>query len=250
MNFSLHAQLKIEEKCWKVDFHVHTCASHDGVGTPKEMVDAAIRKGLDAIAITDHDTIKGLPKAIEYARRLTESQLLVIPGIEVSTENGHILGIGISEPIQSHLSPELTIKKIHSLGGLAIPAHPFDSLRAGCGNKINIITTRIDAVEVLNGGIVLPWANHRAKRWSRLHNIVGIGGSDAHMPEVVGCALTLIQKDNSDKQCTFDMIKRKLLAGYVQPWGRTTTLKEKLMKEWRRINRHFAYKKPCQTLDS
>ena len=93
---------------WCVDLHIHTHHSHDGVASPEQMVDAAITRQLDGIAVTDHDTIEGGLAALEYAQSLDDHPLLVIPGIEVSSACGHILAIGVKEDIRSGMPGEDT----------------------------------------------------------------------------------------------------------------------------------------------
>lgn len=82
-----------------VDLHVHSTCS-DGTFTPEELVDYAIQKGLTAFALTDHDTVNGLDRAIRYAEELRQAQVPeVIPGIELSTEyqgkDIHMVGLFI-----------------------------------------------------------------------------------------------------------------------------------------------------------
>ncbi|MHA2408443.1 MAG: PHP domain-containing protein, partial [Candidatus Ranarchaeia archaeon] len=77
---------------YKIDIHMHTWYSSDGVHTPTEMVKAAAECGLHAIAITDHDNVKGHREAMAAGHRFG---VIVIPGIEISTSEGHLLGLGV-----------------------------------------------------------------------------------------------------------------------------------------------------------
>jgi predicted metal-dependent phosphoesterase TrpH len=219
---------------WRMDLHIHTHYSHDGVASPEQMVDAAITRQLDGIAVTDHDTIEGGLAALEYVQSLEEHPILVIPGIEVSSACGHILAIGVKEDIQSRMSGEETINEIHRLGGLAIAAHPFDTIRAGCGDALTLIEKTLDGIEVINGGIILPWANRRARNWAKKHRLSMTGGSDAHIPEIVGCAYTLIQKPSPSTPPNESVILHQIQKGHVKPAGGTSRLSEKIRKEWRR----------------
>ena len=77
----------------KIDLHVHTCYSYDGMSTLREVVNCAEKKGLDGIAITDHDTVDGVKSALKLAN---ERRFVIIPGVEVTTLQGHVLGLNIT----------------------------------------------------------------------------------------------------------------------------------------------------------
>ena len=91
----------------KADLHVHTIYSRDSLITPEDLVFYAKKRGLTAVAITDHDTVEG---ALKIAK---ETDFLIIPGIEVSSRNGHIVGLNLQEPVQKGLSVDETVDKIH-----------------------------------------------------------------------------------------------------------------------------------------
>ncbi|MCW4020866.1 MAG: PHP domain-containing protein, partial [Candidatus Bathyarchaeota archaeon] len=76
---------------FKIDLHVHTCYSGDCTTTLEEVISYARKRGLDGVAITDHDTISGAMRLLERK----DTDLLIIPGIEVSTDQGHVLGINV-----------------------------------------------------------------------------------------------------------------------------------------------------------
>jgi len=106
----------------KVDFHIHTIYSYDALSSPREIVESAISRGLGAICITDHHEIKGALEALDLSFK---SSFLVIPGIEIRSKEGDILGINIKEKIPDGLSARETIIAIKKLGGLAVIAHPL-----------------------------------------------------------------------------------------------------------------------------
>ena len=116
----------------KLELHTHTNYSHrskvfyDGVNSPEEMVRQAARNGTGALVITDHDTMKGFPKARKAGRKYG---IQVIPGEEVTTKRGHVVAVNIQDAIPAGLSLRETIDRIHSQGGLAIASHPFDIMR-------------------------------------------------------------------------------------------------------------------------
>src|SRR3972149_8625567 len=97
----------------KVDLHVHTVYSRDSLITPEDLVFYARKRGLTAVAVTDHDRVDG---ALKIAK---EADFLIIPGIEVSSRNGHVLGLNVQESIPKGLSVDETVDRIHAAGGLA-----------------------------------------------------------------------------------------------------------------------------------
>ncbi|HLE75655.1 MAG TPA: PHP domain-containing protein, partial [Candidatus Bathyarchaeia archaeon] len=94
----------------KVDLHVHTVYSRDSLITPEDLVFYAKKRGLTAVAVTDHDRVDG---AIKIAR---ETDFLIIPGIEVSSRNGHIVALNVQEPVPRGLSADETVDRIHEAG--------------------------------------------------------------------------------------------------------------------------------------
>ena len=125
----------------KADLHVHTIYSHDSLITPKDLVFYAKKRGLTAVAITDHDTVEG---ALKIAK---ETDFLIIPGIEVSSRNGHIVGLNLQEPVEKGLSSDETVDKIHEAGGLAVACHPFALFKGSLGKPTN---AKFDAIETIN----------------------------------------------------------------------------------------------------
>src|SRR4030066_2023958 len=111
----------------KADLHVHSIYSNDSVITPKELVFYAKKRGLTAVAVTDHNQIEG---ALKIAK---ETDFPIIPGTEVSSLNGHIVGLNVNAPIPKGLSADETVDRIHKAGGIAIACHPFALLKGGTG---------------------------------------------------------------------------------------------------------------------
>ena len=164
----------------KVDLHTHTCYSYDSNASPREMVDAAIKKGVSCLAITDHGKIQGAIEAMEYARG---KPILIIPGIEVKSKEGDILALNVKEKIPNKLSAKETIKKIKEAGGLAIIPHPFGWFCSFNGDLEGLIK-EIDGIEIFNASLF--GGNEKALAFARQHNLPWTCGSDAHFPNFVG----------------------------------------------------------------
>ncbi len=167
----------------KCDFHVHTCYSYDSTSSPKQVVDIALKKGIDCLAITDHNKVEGAAEVIRYAQ---DKSILIIPGIEIKSREGDILGLGIEQVIPDGLSAEETIEKIKERGGLAIIAHPFGWPYAFKGDLKDFIG-KMDGIEVFNAA-VFPRANEKASEIVKKYNLAFTAGSDAHFPNSIGNA--------------------------------------------------------------
>lgn len=151
------------------DLHIHTTFSRDVKAdglTPSQVVEMATKRGLlNAIAITDHDTVEGVKEAEDYALEIGSS-VEVIPGIEVSTKEGHLLGLYVKENIPKGKSLEWTIDCIKEQDGLVVIPHFDFSLARSIKRQILIQLlangARIDGFEVFNRGVRdVEWVRSR-----------------------------------------------------------------------------------------
>lgn len=178
------------------DLHMHTRYS-DGVGTVEETLAYALwRTPLDVIAITDHDTIEGALRARDLAER-TDFPIEVIVGEEVSTREGHVLALFIEKRIPPGLSVERTIELAHEQGGLAIVAHPFNPVfrhsvqRSVMDRLLRQPDAHPDGIESLNGSFAGIGSSRVAHELTQtIYHWAETGGSDAHTPTAIGCAMT------------------------------------------------------------
>jgi hypothetical protein len=210
----------------KIDLHVHTCYSYDSLITPEELVFYAKKCGLDGVAIADHDRIDG---ALKIAK---ETDFPIIPGIEVSSLNGHVVGLNLQEPIPKKLSVSETVDKIHEKGGLAVACHPVAFMKGSVGKNAN---ARFDAVEVINASAI-PFGycvKHGEKIASRL-GIARVAGSDAHYGPEIGCAYTLVKAELEVSE-----IMKAISKGSCQPFGKAIPLTTRLKRELLSIKRRF-----------
>ena len=179
---------------YRLDCHAHTGHSSDCLLPAERLLAAALRRGLAGIAVTDHDSFGGALQAAALAERVPEhygcARLAVIPGEEVKTTEGEIIGLGLREAIPRGLTPEETIARIRDQGGLAIVPHPFDRLRGSRLREAALLRVAhlVDAIEVLNARTTVPADNTRARVFARAHRLLMVAGSDAHTAREVGAA--------------------------------------------------------------
>ncbi len=216
-----------------IDPHIHSIYSGDATGTPREIIKKARTIGLDAIAIADHNTLKGSDIALKEVKEFTD--ILIIPSMEITTAKGHMIALGINEEIKKNLSPEETILKIHEAGGLAIIPHPFVRYRNGILSRTSKL--KMDAIETLNSRYIFGYSNWKAKKLAQRENIPQIGASDAHFIEAIGSCITMVEADFS-----VDSIIKSIKKGKTTPHGERTSLtlifKEVINKKIKKIQEY------------
>ena len=178
----------------KADLHLHTDFS-DGLHSPREVVQAASRSGVQIIAVTDHDTLEGALRAHEYSLRRPDLDIQVIVGEEVSTLNGHVIGIFLDQFVPPRLSAKRTVELIHQQGGIAILAHPFHIYTGkdyDYPKAVEIIDEiDFDGIETINHGDALSfWSNKKAMKILERRRLAPIGCSDAHNCRFIGMGYT------------------------------------------------------------
>lgn len=166
----------------EADLHIHSKYSFDSFLEPKTVIKLALKRGLSAIAITDHNTIKGSVAAKHEA--LSVKDLMIIPGIEVKTNIGDVIGLYVQDEIKVRGFQEV-IEEIRRQGGLVVLPHPYN----GHEGVVEELVNYVDVVEVLNG------RSSRAKNAKALTlaedlDKPAIACSDSHFSFEIGCVKT------------------------------------------------------------
>lgn len=197
----------------KLDLHLHSCYSDDATGTPEDLIKSLKKKGLQGMALTDHNTIEGSLKAVHVSPK----DFLVIPSMEVSTKDGHLLALNVTKLIPRSLSVEETVEQILEAGGIPIVPHLFRMLSGIKKNNLKAIRSKVSAIEVFNG-CSLPSTNLKTAKIAHTYHLGGTGGSDSHDPSYAGYSYTVI--DTSDMR--LDTVLSLIQKG--KTWGEGETM--------------------------
>ena len=216
------------------DLHMHTSWSHDCLTEPEELVEHALAEGLGAIAVTDHNAFGGAQAAMAAAEG---SDLLVIPGEEVKTDNqGEVIGLFLEREIPRGMPFADTIAAIKEQGGLVYLPHPFDRMHAIADAKtIHRHLAAIDVFEVYNARLLFEQYNDEALRFARKYNLTMGAGSDAHVLQGVGTGGLRMRafRDRDEflvSLRTAEVLRRPRSLAYLQALKWTAQVKERVLE--------------------
>ena len=177
----------------KADLHLHTNLG-DGTASPQRLLEVAKRRGLKVIAVTDHDHMEGCMRVQELIDR-GESDIELIWGCEVTTRQGHFLGLFMKRPVKFLTHVEAAIEAIKEQGGLCVIPHPMGRLVPSLGRrKIEELLTRgygIDGIELYNPSPANASMREQVKQLNSQWEFAGTGSSDAHFWQHIGAGYTL-----------------------------------------------------------
>jgi predicted metal-dependent phosphoesterase TrpH len=192
---TLVEQMSNRRDHFAIDFHVHTSFSYDCAMSPGLVIDIARWRRLDGIAITDHDTVDG---ALAVMTANTHSDFLVIPGIEVKSDLGDVIGLYVDRQIESRQFDDV-IREIHDKGGVAYVPHPMRTFGARRMREIHVAHPEIDLWEMYNGRYEKADFAEAPGVFEEL-GLVGLCGSDAHFPWEIGVFRTVLSALPRDAQ--------------------------------------------------
>jgi predicted metal-dependent phosphoesterase TrpH len=174
----------------RIDMHVHTVHSGDSCNSVQDILAGCRRVGLGGVVVLDHNSLRGAKEALAL-----KSDILVIPGVEVSSAEGHILAFNVHDEIPRDRT-----------GGVAVAAHPY-RVWSGLG-KANVIGRQFDAIESQNGRSTKR-GNRKAVELAEEMKKPCTGGSDSHEPESIGRSYTVFPDGCVD----VDGVMKALLSG-------------------------------------
>jgi predicted metal-dependent phosphoesterase TrpH len=186
------------------DLHIHTLFSYDGTASVPAVLHRARQSRLDVIAITDHDEIKGALLALELAPKYG---IEVIPGIEVTTAEGDLLALNITEMVDRDHSLIETVLRVAELDGFCIAPHPMAggfSMKSLSAYSIMkalrnpVVARTLIGIETYNATAIDRMSNHYAHILGEHLGIAKLGNSDAHVAEAVGLGMTEFEGHTAD----------------------------------------------------
>lgn len=197
----------------KLDLHIHSKYSNDGLGSPEEIIKSLKKKGIQGMSITDHNSIDGSLNALKIAPK----DFLVIPGVEISTTDGHILAYNVNKNMTRDISLKETVEEIIDAGGIPIVPHLFRKMSGIKKEKLETIYEKIPAMEVFNG-CSLPKTNIKTTKVAKEYNLGGTGGSDSHHPLYAGYGYTIVDTTDFNADTILSEIIKK------KTWGEGSTI--------------------------
>ena len=174
----------------KIDTHIHSEKSADSRQTTAEIAAACLRCGIDGVVVCDHD--------ISYAGAQKIDGIYFLPGIEISTEYGHLLGLCIDSPVAPVRDFSEAVKRIKDANGLAVLAHPYENhhfKKSDIDGRLKKIAPLLDGIEVFNSRAAqfVNGANAYAAEAAELYDKPSLAGSDAHLPCEIGGSFVEIE---------------------------------------------------------
>jgi predicted metal-dependent phosphoesterase TrpH len=212
----------------KADLHVHTCYSIDCLTPLEQIVERCLELGINCIAVADHNTIAGALKLREFA------PFTVIVAEEILTPVGEIMGLFLSEAVPRGLSPQETISRIRSQGGLVTIPHPFGRSLPWSSNTLTSIEvlSQVDIIETFNSRT--PFSNSIARAWklAKEQGKAASAGSDAHTSSEIGRAYVEMPEFEGPEDFLNSLAQGKI-------FGEKSSYLAHFASTWARIKKHI-----------
>ena len=202
-----------------IDCHTHTLLSNDNYLEPAVLVRRARALGLDGIVVTEHHSVD-VSEPVEHIGR--EEGLLVLRGVEISSDRGHMLAFGVTDDgwniwgRNNYIPLMPLIERIEALGGICVPAHPFREVGLASLLEGILDLTGISGVETHNGGN-LESDNELARQAAATMKLPTLGGSDCHKESAIGRCATKFSEAVTDMASFVAAVKRGACEGAYYP---------------------------------
>ncbi len=182
---------------------------------PERMVEVCRQRGVDVLAVTDHNQLEG---ALELQKL---APFRVIPSEEIRTSEGEIIGYFLREYVAPGQSPEETARQVRDQGGIVGVPHPFDALRSSAIRREAldrlVSLGLVDLIEAFNARMVRPQDNDRALAYAHEHGLPVVAGSDAHTYAEIGAACVEIRPFDG-AQDFLEAVREGVLSAQLSPW--------------------------------
>jgi dephospho-CoA kinase len=203
----------VREGWMRIDLHLHTRASFDCLSDPEMILRRAAERGVDRIAITDHNRLE---LALDLASRYPDR---VIPGEEVKTAEGvDVIGHYLTEEIPKGTPAHEVVDRIHDQGGLVYLPHPFAPGKGGGGRLAEELAPRVDLIEVFNARLHPRRLNESAEELAARHDKRRGAGSDAHTVGEVAGAFVEVPVHENRPDALLGAMRRSAVRGRMTPW--------------------------------
>jgi len=202
------------------DYHIHSYYSHDSLNRPKDIIKEGIRKKIDVLSITDHNTIRGSLEAKKIAK---EYGILFITGIELYTNMGDIIILGLKEEIKIKDFYEL-VDIAHENEWITILPHPYVR-HIMSDDFIKTVKNKITAIEVFNSRS-FSYYNTRAFKFAKILNKPATAGSDAHLLKELGNGLNIVFVEDYTEESLYKSLRKgfiRIRAKYSNPFYHLTS---------------------------
>jgi predicted metal-dependent phosphoesterase TrpH len=207
----------------KADLHIHTCYSMDCLSPLEQIVERCLKLGINCIAVADHNTIAGALRLREIA------PFKVIVAEEILTPVGEIMGLFLSEAVPKGLSPQETISRIRSQGGLVAIPHPFGRSLPWNTNTLTSteVLSQVDIIETFNARTPFSNSIARAEKLAKEQGKAASAGSDAHTLGEIGRAYVEMPEFNGPDDFLNSLAQGKIfgqkssyLAHFASTWAK------------------------------
>jgi hypothetical protein len=218
----------------RIDLHTHTYYSSDALTAPTAFIDACQARGINCVAVTDHNTVSGALAMVEAC------PFKVIVGEEVRTADGEIIGLFLKEQVPPRLPADQTVKLIKEQGGLVSIPHPFDRLRRKSLSEKTAprIIDRIDIIETFNARVTFARDNERALRFAQDHHLLTAAVTDAHTPGELGNSYVEMPDFDGPDEFLQSLKQAKLVTHTASPFVH-------VLSYWARLRRRVLGWKPA-----
>ena len=214
----------------KADLHIHTGYSPDSATPLERVIARCTERGINCVAITDHNTIAG---ALDMKR---VAPFKVIVGEEIDTAQGEVIGYFLTDEIPRGLPADETVRRIKKQGGLVAVPHPFDSFRLSALRRDTLeeLVPHIDIIEVFNARLLLRRHADRARAFADAHGLLASAGSDAHTASEVGNAYIEMPDFNDRNDFLSSLAQGTVVGRLSSPFVHLRSNWAKLGRAWKR----------------